>query len=191
MSYFQQPADAHDLPVLQMIRDNIGFVPNFFRVQAMRRDLLEAEVQLMSALLLKEGALTRQQKEYIFLVCSAANLSTYCITAHCEIVRALGVQGPEPEQVAVDHCATDLPVTTKALLNFASKLNGTPTKVSGRDIDVLHTYGYSDPQVMEAVVTVGFAKFANFIAFGLGTTPDFDPPEAVLKRFEAGRQEVG
>jgi len=27
---------------------------------------------------------------------------------------------------------------------------------------------------MEAVVVVGFAKFANYIAFGLGTLPDFD-----------------
>jgi pimeloyl-ACP methyl ester carboxylesterase len=35
-----------------------------------------------------------------------------------------------------------------------------------------------------AVVTVGFAKFANFVAFGLGTAPDFDPPEAILTRFE-------
>jgi uncharacterized peroxidase-related enzyme len=190
MSYFPQPPDAKDIPVLQMIQDNIGFVPNFFRVQAMRRDLLEAEVQLMSTLLLKEGALTRQQKEYIFLVCSAANLSTYCITAHCEIVRVLGIQGPKPEQVALDHCSTDLPVTMKALLNFASKLNKTASKISRRDIDVLHTYGYSDPQIMEAVVTVGFAKFANFVAFGLGTTPDFDPPEAILTGFEAAAREA-
>jgi len=48
---------------------------------------------LVHALLVKEGALSRRHKEYIFLVCSAANLSTYCVTAHCEIVRMLGLKG--------------------------------------------------------------------------------------------------
>jgi uncharacterized peroxidase-related enzyme len=128
----------------------------------------------MGTILLKESALTRLEKEYLFLVCSAANLSTYCVTAHCEIVRMLGMAGPDPEQIAVDHAATNLPIVLKALLSFALKLNGQPAKVGRRDIDELHTFGYSDQQIMETVVVVGFAKFANSVAFGLGTVPDFD-----------------
>jgi len=129
---------------------------------------------LMETILLKEGALTRQEKEYLFLVCSAANLSTYCVTAHCEIVRMLGMAGPEPEQIAVDYTATNLPIVLKALLNFALKLNGQAAKVSRQDIDELYTFGYSDQQIMETVVVVGLAKFANCVAFGLGTVPDFE-----------------
>jgi uncharacterized peroxidase-related enzyme len=135
----------------------------------------------MGAILLKEGALTRQQKEYVFLVCSAANLSTYCVTAHCEIVRILGIQGPEPEQIALDYASTNLPLVTKALLNFAAKLNVEPSKVRRADIDALRTYGYSDEQILETVIVVGFAKFANFVSFGLGTVPDFDSSKIVLK----------
>ncbi len=138
----------------------------------------------MGAILLKEGALTRQQREYVFLVCSAANMSTYCVTAHCEIVRMLGIAGPEPEQIALDHTSTSLPATLKALLNFAVKLNDQPTKIARQDIDALRTYGFSDEQIMEAVVVVGFAKFANFIAFGLGTVPDFDSSKIVFRGAE-------
>src|SRR5271165_2552847 len=140
MSYFPQVAGENDLPALQLIKDKFGFVPHFFQAQAMRPDLIAAEVQLIAAILVKEGALTRQQKEYIFLVCSAANLSTYCVTAHCEMVRMLGIEGPDPEQVAIDHTAANIPLALKALLNFAAKLNRQPTKVSRRDIDALHTY---------------------------------------------------
>src|SRR5947207_8693519 len=85
-------------------------------------------------------------------LCSAANLSTYCLTAHCEIVRMLGIQGPEPDQIAFDHKAANIPVPLKALLNFAAKLNGQPTKVTRRDIDALHTYGYTDEHILEAVL---------------------------------------
>jgi uncharacterized peroxidase-related enzyme len=186
MSYLQGvPLDEKDYPPFALIKASYGFIPNFFHAQTMRPDLLDAQIQLIDAILIKEGALTRRQKEYIFLVCSAANLSTYCVTAHCEIVRMLRIEGPEPEQIAVDHTATNLPVVDKALLNFAVKLNGQPTKVSRRDIDGLRTYGFSDEQILEAVVMVGLAKFANFISFGLGTVPDFHSTKIALGRGEA------
>jgi uncharacterized peroxidase-related enzyme len=129
--------------------------------------------------------LTRKQKEYIFLVCSAANLSTYCVTAHCEIVRLLGIDGPEPEQIAVDFTVADIPVAMKALLAFAAKLTNNPTKFSNQDTDTLRTYGYTDQQIMETVVMVGLAKFANYIAFGLGTLPDFNNARVIFEQTAA------
>jgi len=146
--------------------------------------LIEAEAQLVNAILIKNSALTREQKEYIFLVSSASNLSTYCVTAHCEIIRMLGIAGPEPEQIAVDHIGTNLPIEVKALLNFTVKLNNEPTRVSRADIDGLRTYGYNDEQIMEAVLMVGLAKFANYTAFGLGTVPDFDSSKVMLRTAE-------
>ena len=191
MSYFPFLADENDNPTLRAIKDSFGFVPNFYRAQTMRPDLIDAEAQLVNAILVKEGALTRQQKEYIFLVSSAANLSTYCLTAHCEMVRMLGIEGPEPEQIALDHTAAKIPIGLKALLNFAAKLNGQPTKITKRDVDVLRTYGYNDQQIMEAVLMVGLAKFANFVSFGLGTAPDFDPSKELLARLGVAAGSVG
>jgi len=104
------PGDERDFPTLLDIKAAFGFIPNFFRAQTLRPDLIDAEVGLIGTILLKESALTRRQKEYIFLVCSADNLSTYCVTAHCEIVRMLGIEGPEPEQVALDHTVTNMPI---------------------------------------------------------------------------------
>jgi uncharacterized peroxidase-related enzyme len=187
MSYLpESPPDEKTSAIFDSIKAAFGFVPNFFRAQTTRPDFVETEVQLMAAILLNDGALTRQQKEYLFLVCSAANLSTYCVTAHCEIVRMLHIDGPEPEQVAVDHTATSLPLALKALLNFARKLNDDPTKVDKHDVDALRTYGFDDQQIMETAVVVGFAKFANFVAFGLGTLPDF-PPRITLSSDRADR----
>ena len=177
MSYLRDapPLDETNFPTFAMAKDKFGFIPNFYKAQTLRPDLIDAEAGLVGATLFTEGALTRQQKEYVFLVCSGANLSTYCVTAHCEIVRMLGIQGPDPEQVAIDHTATDLPIKMKALLNFALKLNGQPNKLSSSDVDALRTYGYTDQHILETVVTVGVAKFANYVAYGLGTLPDFDP----------------
>jgi uncharacterized peroxidase-related enzyme len=175
MTYIHEtPFNEEEHPTLKLIKEDYGFIPNFFKAQTARPDLIDAEVQLVDAILLKEGALSRQLKEYVFLVCSAANLSTYCVTAHCEIIRMLKIQGPEPEQIALDHMSTDLPIVDKALLNFTLKLNHHPLQVTQEDIDDLKTYGFNDQQILEAVVCVGLAKFANFIGFGLGTVPDYE-----------------
>ena len=169
----EQPFDEKDYPTLKILKDEYGFIPNFFKAQTARPDLIDAEVQLVDAILIKDGALTRQHKEYIFLVCSAANLSTYCVTAHCEIIRMLKLAGPEPEQIALDHMSTDLPIIDKALLNFALKLNNHGLKITQEDIDDLRTYDFNDQQILEIVMCVGLAKFANYVGFGLGTVPDY------------------
>jgi len=175
MTYIREtPFNEEDHPTLKLIKDDYGFIPNYFKAQTARPDLIDAQVQLVDAILLKEGALSRELKEYVFLVCSAANLSTYCVTAHCEIIRMLKMEGPEPEQIALDHMSTDLPIVDKALLNFTLKLNNHPLKVTQDDIDDLKTYGFNDQQILEAVVCVGLAKLANFIGFGLGTVPDYE-----------------
>jgi uncharacterized peroxidase-related enzyme len=175
MGYLDEAAlDENNYPPFTAIKSTFGFIPNFYRAQTKRPDLIEAEMGLVNAVLVREGALARRQREYVFLVCSAANLSTYCVTAHCEIVRMLGIRGPDPEQIALDHTQTDLPVEEKALLNFALKLNGKPKTIDEYDVDGLRTYGFSDEQILETVLMVGLAKFANFVAFGLGTVPDFE-----------------
>lgn len=174
MTYIREaPFDENDFPTLKLIKDDYGFIPNYFKAQTARPDLIDAQVELIEATLLKEGALSRQLKEYVFLVCSAANLSTYCVTAHCEIIRMLKIEGPEPEQIALDHMSTDLPIVDKVLLNFTLKLNNHPLKITQDDVDDLKTYGFDDQQILEAVMCVGLAKFANYIGFGLGTVPDY------------------
>lgn len=174
MTYIREaPFNEQDFPTLKLIKDDYGFIPNYFKAQTLRPDLIDAQVQLVDAILIKEGALSRQLKEYIFLVCSAANLSTYCVTAHCEIIRMLKIEGPEPEQIALDHMSTDLPIVDKALLNFTLKLNNNALKITQDDIDDLRTYGFSDQHILEAVMCVGLAKLANYVGFGLGTVPDY------------------
>src|SRR3989454_10630416 len=155
------PLDENEFPPFATARKAFGFVPNFYRAQTLRPDLIEAETRLVGSVLLQAGALSRAQKEYIFLVCSAANLSTYCVTAHCEIVRALGLSGPGPEKIAVDHVHADIPIADKALLNFVLKLNRAATRGGRDDIERLRTSGFSDGRILAAGVVSGLARFAN------------------------------
>jgi uncharacterized peroxidase-related enzyme len=174
MTYLRNPPASETVSsLLSAVQGKFGFLPNFFAAQTERPDLINAQLVMSDDLQLRDGALSRKQKEYIFLVCSAANLSTYCVTAHCEMLRMMHVEGPEPEQIAVDHLHAKISVSDKALLNFCAKLNTQGSKIASSDVEALRTYGFSEQQILEAVLVVGWAKFANTVAFGLGTVPDF------------------
>jgi uncharacterized peroxidase-related enzyme len=168
-----QPMEERDYPPFQAIQESFGFVPNFYRAQTDRRDLMEPQIDLAGAVIVAQGALERRQKEFIFLAVSARNLSTYCVTAHCEIVRMLKLEGPEPEEIAIHHASAKIPLRDKALVNFALKLNNTPTELNQDDFDTLRTFGFTDKHIQEAVIITGLARCANTIAAGLGAVPDF------------------
>jgi uncharacterized peroxidase-related enzyme len=174
MSYIgSQLLTEADFPPFSAILETFGFIPNFYRAQGDRKDLIEPQMALAGAVITAQGALSRQQKEYIFLTVSARNLSTYCVTAHCEIIRMLKLEGPEPEQIAIDHASAKIPLCDKALINFALKLNNTPTELTQADVDTLRTFGFSDQHIQEAIIVTALARYANTVSFGLGTFPDF------------------
>src|SRR6266700_7863342 len=60
-----------EFPPFAFFQEKFGFVPNIFRAQTLRPDVLEAEAGVIRAVLLTEDVLTRVQKECILLVVSA------------------------------------------------------------------------------------------------------------------------
>jgi len=171
----QVDLDEAAFPPFAAFRKSFGFIPNLFRAQTLRPDVIRAEVDLLGAAVVQEGALSRRQKEYILLVCSAANLNTYCVTVHSEIVRILGFTEPDPEEIANEHHETGIPVADKVLLDFALKLAREPGQVRREDVEALHKHGFSDPQILEAIVVTALSSFFNLLASGLGAVPDSFP----------------
>ena len=63
MSLIPKVALPHSFPAYETFRDHFGFVPAIFRAQSLLPRVIEAEAQLVAAVLLAPGALTRVQKK--------------------------------------------------------------------------------------------------------------------------------
>jgi len=171
---------ADEFAPFAFFREKFGFVPNIFRAQTLRPDVLEAEAGVIRAVLLTEDVLTRVQKECILLVVSAANLNTYCVAVHCEMLRALGVSAEDSDQIAVDHRQARLRDADKALLDFALRLAVQPSGFRQEDLESLRHHGFTEEQILEAVVMTAMTTFLNTLQMGLGTVPDFTPRRTFL-----------
>jgi RNA polymerase sigma-70 factor (ECF subfamily) len=170
-----QPAPPVEDAAVAFFREDFGFVPNLFKAQASRPDIVAAEIALIQALVLSEEHLARLQKERLMLVVSAANWNTYGVTLHTQILATLGISAEESDQLALDHHLAGLAGSDKALLDFVHKLAAAPSEFSRKEIDTLLLEGITEEQALEAVVTTAFACFCNTAQFGLGVPPDFAP----------------
>lgn len=164
-----------------------GFIPNFFRSQSLRPDLLEAEIKAVGKILQPEDILTRVQKEAILLAVSATNLNSYCVAVHSNMLRGMGVAAEEGDQIAVDHHLSALSEADKALIDCAIKLGARYTEFSSRDVDELRTWNFTEEQILESIAVVALSNFSNFLQMGLGFEPDFEVPvafqQAIVKPF--------
>jgi RNA polymerase sigma-70 factor (ECF subfamily) len=166
--------DPRDFAPFAFFQEKFGFIPNIFRAQTLRPDVVEAEAFTVGTVLLTTDVLSREQKEYILLVISAANLNTYCVAVHCEMLRGLGVPEDASDQIAVDHHHADLSAADKALLDFALKV-ARGSSSAPADLDRLQANGFSDREILETVAMAALTNFLNTLQVGLGTVPDFHP----------------
>jgi RNA polymerase sigma-70 factor (ECF subfamily) len=159
-----------------VVKRSHGFIPNFFRAQTLRPDLLDAELQAVDRILVPEDHLTRVQKECILLAVSAANLNSYCVAMHCNLLRGLGMTSEDGDQIAVDYHASNLRESDRALLDFAVKLGTQSAEFSREDVAGLRVFGFSEEQILECEVVTALNNFSNTLQMGLGIEPDFEPP---------------
>src|SRR3954453_18131825 len=79
------PSDIRER--IEQVQEKAGFVPNVFLTLAHRPAEFRAFFAYHDALMDKEGALTKAEREMIVVATSGANDCLYCIVAHGAILR--------------------------------------------------------------------------------------------------------
>jgi RNA polymerase sigma-70 factor (ECF subfamily) len=142
----------------------------------LRPDLVTAEVRFLEQILLSEDLLSGVQKEKILLVVSALNLNTYGVAVQRQILDGLGVALEHSDEIVNDLRSATTAPAEKVLLDEVRKLNCTsPGNEDRFQTGALERHGFTQPQIIEAIVVAAFANFLNTLQFGLGVPPDFPP----------------
>src|SRR5246500_4081630 len=176
------PQSASNFQPYAFFREQFGFVPKLFQEQMLRPDVVEAESQTLAQILMPEDLLSRIAKEHIVLIISAANLNTYFVAVHSQILTTLGVRLEDSNQIVEDHRCAAISPAEVALLDEVRKLACCPTGLHTEfDPIPLQAHGFSEPQILEAVAMAAVTNFLNTLQAGLGAVPDF-PPRRVFTR---------
>jgi RNA polymerase sigma-70 factor, ECF subfamily len=157
-------------------REQFGFIPNLFQDQMLRPDVVEAEAQAIEQILIPEDVLSRVQKENILLAISAANVNTYFVAVHTQVLSALGVPGEDSDQIVQGSCHAQMSSSDAALLDEVRKLACPAAEVRGHfQAEPLRAHGFTGAQIVEAIAMAALTNFLNTLQVGLGSVPDFPP----------------
>ncbi len=176
LSRYPVPAIA-DLPedirqrILE-VQDKAGFVPNVFLTLAHRPDEFRAFFAYHDALMLKDGGLTKGEREMIVVATSGANQCLYCVVAHGAILRIYEKKPTLADQVAVNYRKADITPRERAMLDFALKVCQASNEVDDADFSALRKHGFSDEDAWDIAAITAFFGLSNRMANTISMRPN-------------------
>lgn len=173
MSYFGEVALGSSFQPFTTFREQFGFVPKLFRAQTLLPRVIEAEGELISAILFTDKALTRPQKQCILLALAAARGNAYCFSLHYQMLKLLGVTEQRLDHIVADYQHADIAPPTRAVLRFTLKLVASDPSISREEVREASSEGLTDESLLEAILTAALSGLLCSLSTGLGAVPDF------------------
>lgn len=154
------------------VQEKAGFVPNVFLTLAHRPAEFRAFFAYHDALMLKEGGLSKGEREMIVVATSAVNDCLYCVVAHGAILRIYEKNVLVADQVAVNHRKADITPRQHAMLDFALKVCRASGNVDDSDFVTLRAHGFNDEDIWDIAAITAFFGLSNRMANVISMRPN-------------------
>ncbi|WP_158672010.1 carboxymuconolactone decarboxylase family protein [Bradyrhizobium guangdongense] len=179
MSRIPTPATVDAAPPqarasLELVKKQIGSVPNLFRVVANSPAALDGYLGLHGAL--AKGALDARTRERIALAVAELNGCGYCLSAHTYLAKNVA-KLDDVEITASRNGASNEP-KADAAVRFAVKVVESRGHVTDGDLAAVRAAGYDDAEVIEIVLHVALNTLTNYVNEVARTEVDFPVVQA-------------
>jgi len=122
--------------------------------------------------MLKDGGLTKAEREMIVVATSGANDCLCCIVAHGAILRIYAKDPRVADQVAVNYRKADITSRQKAMLAFALKVARRSQELDDADFAALREHGFSDEDIWDVGAIAAFFALSNRMANMISMRPN-------------------
>ncbi len=160
---------AESQPLLAAVKQQLGVVPNLFRLVATSPAALAGYLGLNGAL--ARGELDAPTRERIALAVAEVNGCDYCLSAHTYIGKHAAKL--DDAEVAANREGGSQDARADAALRFAVKVVRARGHVADEDLQAVRAAGYSDAQVLEIVLHVALNTLTNYVNEVAQTAIDF------------------
>jgi uncharacterized peroxidase-related enzyme len=154
------------------VQEKAGFVPNVFLALAHRPAEFRAFFDYHDALMVKDGGLSKGEREMIVVATSAANDCQYCVVAHGALVRVYEKKPLLADQVAINYRKADITPRQRAMLDFAMKVTLRSGEVDDSDFGRLREHGFTGEDAWDIVAIAAFFGMSNRLANSFAMRPN-------------------
>lgn len=168
MTVSPEKATGRTKEVYESILAKRGHIANVFIAEGMDPEVLSHQVDLYLELMMGPGPLSREEREMIAVVVSAANKSPYGTIHHSEALEQVEKDPDALEKVLKEFASKHASPRTKALLAYGAKLTLDPRGVTEVDINDMRDAGLTDAEILRANLVASYFNFLNRVTLGLG-----------------------
>jgi uncharacterized peroxidase-related enzyme len=143
-----------------------------FITLAHRPDEFRAFFAYHDALMLKDGGLSKAEREMIVVATSGANDCLYCIVAHGAILRIYAKNPLIADQIAVNYRKADITDRQRAMLAFAMKVAVDSAAIGDADFAALRAHGFPDEDIWDIGAIAAFFALSNRMANMIAMRPN-------------------
>jgi uncharacterized peroxidase-related enzyme len=155
--------------LLEGVKQQLGLVPNVFRLAANSPAALQGYVGLLGAL--GKGALPAATHERIALAIAEFNACDYCLSAHTYLGKH--VAKLDDSEIAANRNGASNDVKADAAVQFARKVAQLRGHVRDEDVRAVQAAGYTDGEIVEIVQHVALNTWTNYVNSVARTEIDF------------------
>ncbi|MEC9078599.1 MAG: peroxidase-related enzyme [Pseudomonadota bacterium] len=156
------PEDLRDR--IMAVQEKAGFVPNVFLALAHRPNECRAFFDYHDALMLRDGGLSKAEREMIVVSTSGANDCQYCVVAHGAILRIYAKNPLVADQVAINFRKADITDRQRAMLAFAEKVALNSAALEEADYEAVRSHGFDDEDIWDIGAIAAFFALSNRMA---------------------------
>lgn len=156
------PDDLRDR--IMAVQEKAGFVPNVFLALAHRPNECRAFFDYHDALMLRDGGLSKAEREMIVVSTSGANDCQYCVVAHGAILRIYAKDPLVADQVAINFRKADITDRQRAMLAFAEKVALNSAALEETDYEAVRRHGFDDEDIWDIGAIAAFFALSNRMA---------------------------
>jgi len=164
----REAAPGASQPLLDAVNNQLGVVPNLFRLVSLSPAALQGFLGLSGAL---GKTLDVKTRERIALAVAQVNGCDYCLSAHTYL--GLNLAKIDAEEIAQNRKGGSLDTKANAVVQFATAVAKTRGKVAGDELVRVREAGFSDAQIIEIVSVVAENFLTNIINNVAETDIDF------------------
>ncbi|MCB2156518.1 peroxidase-related enzyme [bacterium] len=161
-------AEGPRAEIYTRINKQRGKIANIWKAGSLNPEALQAHLDLYMAILFADCSLSREDAELLATVVSARNGCGYCTRHHAEALKHYWKSDERVEQLAIDFRNARLSPKQRTLVAYGVKLTNLPQQMAETDTEALRDAGYTDREILDIVLIVGYFNFVNRIAQGLG-----------------------
>lgn len=168
-------APAAARPLLDAVHQQLGSVPNLFRLVAHSPAALEGYLGMSGAL--SKGRLPAPTRERIALAVAQLNECGYCLSAHSYLGKNLAKLSEA--EINANRRGHSLDAQADAAVQFAVQVARARGHVSDADLQAVRAAGYDEAQVIEIVQHVALNTWTNYLNSVAQTDIDFPVAQAL------------